>query len=187
MAWTDTNSGTTTTNQNGNTYTHGYKVTLASGGTCDKLRVWASGNGRTGNVKLALYQRTGDRTYTLIGYSSAAGALANSATPAEVQLSVDRDGSGSSVSGVTVSAGTYYIFSHQDGNSIYYKGTAVADQAYDEIAYASFPGSTMEYVNEDGDVNFRLGMNVEAAGGASIPRSNPFSRPFQQSLGRGGF
>jgi hypothetical protein len=26
-----------------------------------------------------------------------------------------------------------------------------------------------------------------AAGGASIPRSNPFSRPFRQSLGRGGF
>jgi len=26
-----------------------------------------------------------------------------------------------------------------------------------------------------------------AAGGASIPRSNPFSRPFSQSLGRGGF
>ena len=24
-------------------------------------------------------------------------------------------------------------------------------------------------------------------GGASIPRSNPFSRPFSQSLGRGGF
>jgi hypothetical protein len=27
----------------------------------------------------------------------------------------------------------------------------------------------------------------EEAGGASIPRSNPFSRPFSQSLGRGGF
>jgi hypothetical protein len=171
MAWTDTNSGTTTTNQSGSSTCQGYKVTLSSGGTCDKLRIWASGNGRTGNVKLALYQRTnpGDRGYTLIGYSSAAGALANSATPAEVQLSVDRDGSGSTVSGVTVSAGTYYILFHQDGNSIYYKGTNVADQVYRDIAYASFPAASMEYVSEDGDINFRLGMNVESSGASPVP------------------
>jgi len=34
---------------------------------------------------------------------------------------------------------------------------------------------------------FSLYATYAAAGGASIPRSNPFSRPFSQSLGRGGF
>lgn len=42
----------------------------------------------------------------------------------------------------------------------------------------------------DGDTRSTWDIGADeyvAAGGASIPRSNPFSRPFQQSLGRGGF
>ena len=42
----------------------------------------------------------------------------------------------------------------------------------------------------DGDTrsNWDIGADeYVAAGGASIPRSNPFSRPFSQSFGRGGF
>jgi hypothetical protein len=42
----------------------------------------------------------------------------------------------------------------------------------------------------DGDTRSQWDIGADeyvAAGGASIPRSNPFSRPFQQSLGRGGF
>jgi hypothetical protein len=42
----------------------------------------------------------------------------------------------------------------------------------------------------DGDTRSQWDIGADeyvAAGGASIPRSNPFSRPFRQSLGRGGF
>lgn len=168
MAWVENNSGTNI----GTVYTGvmaGYKITPTAG-TCTQLRMYLWDEGSHVNCKLALYKRTAARTYALQGYCNTATAT-TSVEGAAMDINLDRDASGGTVSGITVTAVEYWVFVKQSGTAKKYQGTAVSDSAYQDETYADAWPVTREYMNEDSDENIRVGMNITAGGGAKATKN----------------
>lgn len=155
---------------------------------CNTLTYTCPGSGEQDILDLAVRAYGSSGSIRVAVYSSAGSLMAQHTNPVNVGGSVAWVGAGAAITKVANLTGgaTYKLEVQPSSDSVYWAFTENSGNGNTSYSYGAFP-STLPSM--DGYIRhpiMRCGVDT-AAGGASIPRSNPFSRPFQQSLGRGGF
>lgn len=179
--------------------TFGYTTGGASFTGCDRNYIYCAGpyspagNGTLTSITLPKLRIDANTNFTLGIYddsggypnllkAQSAGALETSGNP----TSIDQDVS----LAITASTPYWLAFNKDDANAVrYYYDAGTGNLSSQSQTYSGgnlttdLSISSYNFTSRD----YSIYGTYTAAGGASIPRSNPFSRPFNQSLGRGGF
>lgn len=179
--------------------TFGYTTGGASYTGCDRNYIYCAGpyspagNGTLTSITLPKLRIDANTNFTLGIYddsggypnllkAQSAGALETSGNP----TSIDQDVS----LAITASTPYWLAFNKDDANAVrYYYDAGTGNLSSQSQTYSGgnlttdLSISSYNFTSRD----YSIYGTYTAAGGASIPRSNPFSRPFNQSLGRGGF
>jgi hypothetical protein len=182
--------GSTDTPAAGNFIAAGAYQSAAGGGTISKCQV-AAWSVNSDPLRMALYVNSGDAPY---GAGAVPGALlANSDSGAmtvsrTTKPTQDSEFTSSVVPNGTIVSSTYYWICFNNNNtntmSVAFDAGGAYSYWYKADAYANFPDANAPASMTNSNAKYSAYYTYAAAGGGAIPLSNPFSRPFNQSLGR---
>ena len=152
----DFNDGLTGTGYNPDNFSYGSKITVDVAGTVTGLSATGQSIGGAKNIKLALYDSSGN----LVSGSSTSCTFQN------IGGNVWRD---SGAISVAVSSGNYYVMTSAEDTNAEYGFDNSGNGLGETIAYASFPPASISTTEDETGTRFGVRLYLVEGGAARKP------------------